>query len=173
MKKDDQECLTSLKLALWIFASFSPIGKKKLMGTSAKSLRSYVYTQTHTHTHTEKYTDSFCTFSMKGFSQVAVIRGRDRARVSEDPQLAFRQWGAIWKPSPHVEPPLWYCLPTDWRHRGVFNEHCSPAGCLKVGLSIHSSLMTLCITGRLLTARPEPERREQSLQIGYVLKIDS
>ncbi|CAB1426894.1 unnamed protein product [Pleuronectes platessa] len=42
---------------------------------------------------------------------------------------------------------------------GVFNEHCSPAGCLKVGLSICSFLMTLCTAGRQLTERSEPEWR--------------
>lgn len=123
--------------------------------------------------HKNKHTDSFCTFPMKSFQQMLVIRGGDRARVSEDSQWAARQWGAIWKPRPHVKPHLWYCLPAVWRHRGVFNEHYSPAGCLKVGLSIHSFLMTLCITSRLLTARSEPEWRGQSLQIEFLLKIDS
>ena len=109
----------------------------------------HTHTDTDTHTHRSKHTDSFA-FPMKGFQQVAVIRGRDGERVSEDSQQALRQWGAIWKPHPLVEPLLLYCLPADGRHGGVFNEHSSHAGCLKVGLSIHSFPMTLCITGRLL-----------------------
>lgn len=103
---------------------------------------------TYTHITTNKHTDSFWTIPVKGFQQVAVIRGRDRARVSEDSQRALRQQGVIWKTRPYIQLPLWYCLPAGWRHRGVFNEHCIPAACLKVGLSIHSFSMTLCITGK-------------------------
>lgn len=42
---------------------------------------------------------------------------------------------------------------------GVFNEHWPPADCLKVGPSIHSFLVTRCMTGRLLTEGSEPARR--------------
>lgn len=68
---------------------------------------------THIHTRPSNHTDSFCAFSVQHFQQAAVIRGRQTVRVSEDSQHAWRQQGAIWKPRPHVEPLLWYCLPAE------------------------------------------------------------
>lgn len=50
------------------------------------------------------------------------------------------------------------CEKLEWTDdTGVFNEHYNPASYLKVGLSIHSFLMTLLITSRLMTVRLEPE----------------
>lgn len=43
---------------------------------------------------------------------------------------------------------------------GAFNEHYYTVSYLKVGLSIHSSLMTPLITSRLPTVRLEPEWKE-------------
>lgn len=149
------------------FKFWAPCKKKRFEVGLVPKGWAVIHTNARTHARGSKHTDSSCTFPMKGFQQVAVIRGRDRARVSEDSQQALRRQGAIWKPRPHVQLPLWYCLPADWRHRGVFNEHCSPAGCLKVGLSIHSLLMTLCITGRLLTERSEPNGGTSQYRLSF------
>lgn len=126
-----------------------------------------------THTHEHKSADSFCTFSRNAFQQVAVISGRDTAKVSEDSQQGSRQQGGKMK----APSPCWTTskalFTSRLQTRGVFNERRSPVGCLKVGLSIHSFLMTLCITGRLLTEGSEPDWWEQSLQIEFALQIQS
>lgn len=157
------------------FLQASAFFKKRLKKAFCQeSSHAHVWTHTNTHITTNKHTDSFRTIPMKGFQQVAVIRERDRARVSEDSKWALIKRGVIWKTRPYIQLPLWYCLPAGWRHRGVFNEHCTPAACLKVGLSIHSFSMTPCITGK--TADSQDESQDgggQSLQIEFLLEIDS
>lgn len=52
-------------------------------------------------------TDCFCTFLVKIFQQLLVIRG---GLSESDSQWAVKQWGALWKPCPHAGQLLFYCL---------------------------------------------------------------
>lgn len=70
-----------------IFASFSLLLKKIQVSLFARRYSMHI----HIYTHMTKHTDSSCTVPMKAFQQVAVIRGRDRERVSEESQQALRQ----------------------------------------------------------------------------------